>query len=61
MDNLHNVRDHPRLLRQLRSSPCSRRLKPQWLNLIEPHFGVMKRFTLANTDDLEHVLRRRRI
>ena len=32
-----------------------------WLNLIEAHFGVLKRFTLANTDDPSHGVRRRRI
>ena len=30
-----------------------------WLNLIEAQFGVLKRFTLANTDDPDHVTRRR--
>jgi hypothetical protein len=32
-----------------------------WLNLIEAQFGVPKRFTVANTDDASHLLRRRRI
>ena len=32
-----------------------------WLNLIEAQFGVLKRFTVANTDDSTHALRRRRI
>jgi hypothetical protein len=32
-----------------------------WRNLIEAQFGVLKRFTLANTDDPNHVARRRRI
>jgi hypothetical protein len=32
-----------------------------WLNLIEAHFGVLRRCTLANTDDLDHIIRRRRI
>jgi hypothetical protein len=32
-----------------------------WLNLIEAQFGVLKRFTLANTDDPDHVTRRRRV
>ena len=64
MDNLHNVHDHPRLLGllgQLRIQPVFTPTAASWLNLIEPHFGVMKRFTLVHTDDLEHVVRRRRI
>ena len=64
MDNLHNVHDHPRtlaLLRDLRIRPVWTPTEASWLNLIEAQFGVLKRFTLANTDDREHHLRRRRI
>jgi transposase len=64
MDNLHNTHDHPRflaLLRKLRIRPVWTPTESSWLNLIEAHFGVLKRFTVANTDDLEHVVRRRRI
>jgi hypothetical protein len=64
MDNLHNIHDHPRflaLLRRLRIRPVFTPTEASWLNLIEPHFGVLKRFTLANTDDLDHVTRRRRV
>ena len=32
-----------------------------WLNLIEAHFGALKRFTLANTDDPSHAVPRRRV
>ena len=32
-----------------------------WLNLIEAQFGVLKRFTLTDTDDRDHRARRRRI
>jgi transposase len=32
-----------------------------WLNLIEPHFGVTKRFALNGSDDADHQSRRRRI
>jgi transposase len=32
-----------------------------WLNLIESHFGVMKKATLNNSDDPDHATRRRRI
>ena len=64
MDNLHNIHDHPRFLsflRRLRIHPVFTPTEASWLNLIEAHFGVLKRFTLANTDDLEHTVRRRRI
>jgi transposase len=64
MDNLHNVHDHPRflsLLRKLRIHPVFTPTEASWLNLIEAQFGVLKGFTVANTDDLEHVVRRRRI
>jgi DDE superfamily endonuclease len=64
MDNLRNVHDHPRflhLLRQLRIRPVFTPTDASWLNVIEPHFGVLKRFTLANTDDLDHLTRRRRV
>jgi len=64
MDNLHNVHDHPRflrLLRRLRIHPVPTPTEASWLNLIEAQFGVLKRFTLANTDDPTHRVRRRRI
>ena len=64
MDNLHQTHDHPsfrRLLRKLRISPVWTPTQSSWLNLIEAQFGVLKRFTLANTDDLDHITRRRRV
>ena len=64
MDNLHQVHDHPRflaLLRKLRIEPVWTPTEASWLNLIEAHFGVLKRFTVANTDDPNHAVRRRRI
>jgi hypothetical protein len=64
MDNLHQTHDHPaflKLLRKLRIRPVWTPTESSWLNLIEAHFGVLKRFTLANTDDLDHITRRRRI
>jgi hypothetical protein len=64
MDNLHQTHDHPsfrRLLRKLHISPVWTPTQSSWLNLIEAHFGVLKRFTLANTDDLDHITRRRRV
>ena len=64
LDNLHNVHDHPRflaLLRRLRIRPVWTPTEASWLNLIEAQFGILKRFTLANTDDPSHVARRRRI
>lgn len=64
MDNLHNIHNHPRflaLLRRLRIRPVFTPTESSWLNLIEAHFGAMKRFTLANTDDPSHAVRRRRV
>jgi hypothetical protein len=64
MDNLHNVHDHPRfltLLRRLRIHPVPTPTEASWLNLIEAQFGVLKRFTLRNTDDTCHRVRRQRI
>lgn len=64
MDNLHNTHDHPRflaLLRRLHIQPVWTPTEASWLNLIEAQFGVLKRYTLANTDDPSHLVRRRRI
>ena len=64
MDNLHQLHDHPRflaLLKKLRIHPLWTPTEASWLNLIEAHFGVLKRFTLANTDDPSHTVRRRRV
>lgn len=64
LDNLRNVHDHPRflaLLRRLRIQPVPTPTEASWLNLIEAQFGVLKRFTLTNTDDTNHRMRRRRI
>jgi transposase len=64
LDNFKNVHDHPRvlaLLRRLRIHPIWTPTEASWLNLIEAQFGVLKRFTLNNTDDQSHVVRRRRI
>lgn len=64
MDNLRNVHDHPTflsLLRQLRIQPVWTPTNSSWLNLIEAQFGVLKRFTMTNTDDRTHGERRRRV
>lgn len=64
MDNLHQTHDHPRflaLLKRLRIHPVWTPTEASWLNLIEAHFGALKRFTLSNTDDPSHALRRRRV
>jgi DDE superfamily endonuclease len=64
MDNLHQTHDHPRFLalpRRLRIHPVWTPTEASWLNLIEAHFGALKRFTLANTDDPSHAVRRRRV
>jgi transposase len=64
MDNLHNVHDHPRFLRglaHLRITPVFTATDASWMNLIEAQFGVLKRFTLTDTDDPSHGVRQRRI
>jgi transposase len=64
MDNLRRVHDHPdfrRHLRRLRITPVYIPTNASWLNLIEAQFGVLRRFTLANTDDPTHAARNRRI
>ncbi len=64
LDNLHNVHDHPRflaLLHRLRIHPVWTPTEASWINLIEAQFGVLKRFTLTDTDDSTHAVRRRRI
>ena len=64
LDNLPHVHDHPRflaLLRELHITPVYTPTDASWLNLIEAQFGVLKRFTLTNTDDPNHQCRRHRI
>lgn len=64
LDNLHLIHDHPRFLalaKQLRITLAFTPTEASWLNLIEPHFGVLHRATVAGSDDREHVVRRRRI
>jgi hypothetical protein len=64
LDNLHNVHDHPRFLgglRRLRITPVFIPTDASWLNLIEAQFGVLRRFTLAGTDDRTHAERRERV
>ena len=64
MDNLHNVHNPPTflaLLRRLRIQPVWTPTEASWLNLIEAQFGVLRRFTIANTDDPNHGTRRRRV
>jgi hypothetical protein len=64
LDNLHNIHDHPRFLRglrRLRIHPVFTATDASWMNLIEAQFGVLKRFTLTDTDDRSHAERHRRI
>ena len=59
-----DIHDHPRflaLLRRLRITPVWTPTEASWLNLIEAQFGVLRRFTLANTDDSSHRVRRYRV
>ncbi len=64
LDGLHNTHDHPRfraLCRELGITLAFTPTEASFLNLIEPHFGVMKRATLVGSDDQDHIVRRRRI
>lgn len=64
LDNLHLVHDHPRflnLLKRLRIHPIWTPTQSSWLNLIEAQFGVLKKFTVANTDDASHEQRQERV
>ena len=64
LDNLHNVHDHPKflaLLKKLHIHPAWTPTEASWLNLIEAQFGVLKKFTLANTDDPNHESRQNRV
>ena len=49
------------LLDKLRIHPVWTPTEASWLNLIEPHFGVMGRFVLSGSDDAEHAQRPRRV
>ncbi len=64
LDNLRLVHDHPRFLdlcRRLGIRLVFTPTEASWLNNIESHFGVLKRATLAGSDDPDHISRRRRI
>jgi len=64
LDNLHLVHDHPRflnLLKRLHIHPVWTPTQSSWLNLIEAQFGVLKKFTVANTDDTSHEQRHQRV
>jgi transposase len=63
MDNL-NTHKHARL----RAFMAAHNIEPvytptyaSWLNAIEAHFGPLKKFAIAGTDDPSHEHRRRRI
>lgn len=64
LDNLRHVHDSPRLLgllRRLHITPVFTPTEASWLNLIESHFGALKRATLTNTDNPDHASHQRRI
>jgi hypothetical protein len=47
------------LLKKLHIHPAWTPTEASWLNLIEAQVGVLKEFTLANTDDPNHECRRK--
>lgn len=64
LDNLHQVHDHPKflaLLKRLHIHPVWTPTEASWLNLIEAQFGVLKKFTVDNTDDANHEQRQERV
>lgn len=64
LDNLRNVHDNPRFLalaKRLRITLVFIPTEASWLNLIEPHLGVLKRATIDGSDDPDRISRRRRI
>ena len=64
LDNLHNVYDPPQflaLLKKLHIHPAGTPTEASWLNLIEAQFGVLQKFTLANTDDPDQECRPNRV
>lgn len=64
LDNLHQVHDHPKflaLLKKLHIHPAWTPTEASWLNLIEAQFGVLKKFTVDNTDDTNHQQRQQRV
>jgi transposase len=63
MDNL-NTHKHARLkafMAQHNIEPVHTPTYASWLNAIEAHFGPLKRFAIAGTDDPSHEHRRARI
>ena len=63
MDNLsaHKKAEVLAYMSSHRMEPVWTPVQASWLNLIEPHFGPMKKFVLSNSDDPDHATRRRRI
>jgi hypothetical protein len=64
LDNLPHVHDYPRFLRllhRLRLTPVYTPTDASWLNLIEPQFGLLKRFALTDTDYPDHRFRSHRL
>lgn len=63
MDNLsaHKRIEVIQYMARNRMEPVWTPTEASWLNLIEPHFGPMKKFLLDNSDDPDHEVRRRRI
>lgn len=63
MDNLSSHRNYA-LQEYMRGSNMESVWTPtyaSWLNAIEAHFSPLKKFTLRNSDDASHKIRRRRI
>ena len=63
MDNLSSHKSKPvmEFCKRNNIKPVWTPTYASWLNVIEPHFGVMKRFTINGSDDPDHKTRRNRI
>lgn len=63
MDNLSSHKSQPimEFCRTNNIKPVWTPTYSSWLNVIEPHFGVMKKFTINGSDDHDHKVRRKRI
>lgn len=63
IDNLphHKAKQLKTYFAENRITPVWTPTYSSWLNLIEPQFTAMKKFTLSVSDDRDHLLRRRRI
>lgn len=63
MDNLSSHKSEPLMefYKMNNIKPVWTPTYSSWLNIIEPHFGALKKFTINGSDDPDHKTRRNRI